>query len=394
MKGLEPFALAVLAFWVALALDRSRAWPAEMRLRETGLATGPPSQRVVAIVPARNEAAMLVRTLPALLDQEELTALVLVDDDSDDSTAETARRMAAEAGRSDRVRVISAGAPPPGWAGKVSALAAGIATPQAGAADWLLLTDADIEHRPGSVRSLLEQAGEGYDLVSVMARLRTESLWERLLIPTFVYFFQLLYPFRRVADPRSGVAAAAGGCVLVRRELLRRAGGLDAIAGAVIDDVALGKRIAAAGGRLWLGLDRGIRSLRPYPRLGEVWRMVSRSAFDQLDYRLGLLVLVLAGLGLFFVAPPLGLAAGFAAGLAGEPAGWRVALWSALSVMLQVRSLAPTVRHHGIGATWAAVLPLASLLFAAMTLSSAWAHWSGAGARWRGREIGRGPRPG
>lgn len=390
---MELFALAAGLFWMALALDRTRGWPAEMVLpRDVGSDHAPEPTGVVAVVPARNEAEMLGRTLPALLGQEGLAGVVLVDDASEDRTAEVAHEIASSSGWADRVRIVGAGPAPQGWAGKVWALARGIETlgddPALAGRTWLLLADADIELRPGSVWSLVRQAEKGYDLVSVMARLRAESFWERLLVPSFVYFFQLLYPFRRVAKPESRVAAAAGGCVLVRRETLRATGGLASIRGAIIDDVALARSVAASGGRLWLGLDSGIRSLRPYPRLKDLWRMVSRSAYDQLGYRIALLGLALLALGLLFVAPPVLLAAGAVGTLTGDPGAWRTALWAGIAWLLQLRALLPSVRHHGVCPPWAAVLPLSSLLFGGMTLTSAWQHHSGRGARWRGRRIG------
>ena len=389
---MELFALAMALFWVALTLSRARSWPAEMILEPESRAASPHRRGVVAVIPARNEALTLARTLPPLLAQPELARIVVVDDASEDGTAQVARAAAAAAGRAELVRVIRSPPPPEGWSGKVWALASGLAAvesePSLAQVRWLLFTDADILHRAGSVASLVARAGSERDLVSVMARLRTESFWERLLVPTFVYFFQLLYPFRRVADPGSRVAAAAGGCVLVRREILRAAGGLGSIAGALIDDVALARAVAAAGGRLWLGLDAGIRSLRPYPRLADLWRMAARSAYDQLGYRPDLLILVIVGLGLFFVAPPLLAATGVLGALAGDESAWRTALWAAFALALEARALRPAAAHHGLGWPWAFVLPLSSLLFGAMTLGSAWAHYSGRGVSWRGRRIG------
>ncbi len=391
---MELFALVVCLFWVVLIFDRSRAWPHELRLTSSRGAEGRALDGVVAVVPARNEAQALRRSLPSLLAQEELAGIVLVDDASDDGTAEVARELVAASGRDDSFRLVPARPAPTGWAGKVWALSEGIGAldddPRLDACPWLLLSDADIEHRPDSVRSLLEQAADRFDLVSVMARLRTRSFWERLLIPTFVYFFQLLYPFRKVVRTDSEVAAAAGGCVLVRRESLAAAGGYAEIAGAVIDDVALARRIAAAGGRLWLGFDRGIRSLRPYPRLADLWRMVSRSAYDQLSYRLDLLFVVVVGVGVFFVAPAILLAAGGVALAHGQPGSGWTTLWASITLLLQALALRPAVRHHGLGWPWSGVLPVSSLLFGAMTVSSAWAHHSGRGVLWRGRKVGTG----
>jgi hopene-associated glycosyltransferase HpnB len=391
---LEILALAALVFWVVLSLDRSRSWPSSLRLPEVDTTPAGGVPEVVAVVPARNEAELVGESLPTLLAQDELAAVILVDDNSADGTTDAAERVARGAGHEERLLVVPASPTPAGWAGKVHAMACGVravqAEPRLRECEWLLFTDADIAHRPGSVAGLLGRAREGdYDLVSIMARLRAGSAWEKLLVPTFVYFFQLLYPFRQVV--RGKRAAAAGGCVLLGRESLTRAGGLESIAEAVIDDVGLARSIAAVDGRLWLGLDAGIRSLRPYPRLADLWRMVARSAYDQLGYHPALLLGTLVGLALLFAGPALLLVvAGFEAS-AGESASSarRALLWCALALALQVRQLLPSVRHHRLSSAWAAVLPLSSTLFGAMTLSSAWAHYSGRGVSWRGRSSRR-----
>ncbi|HUP21425.1 MAG TPA: glycosyltransferase, partial [Thermoanaerobaculia bacterium] len=315
---LPAFAASVLVFWLALSLDRRRRWPAELVLPVAAsdlVSEEPDGVGVVALVPARDEAELLPRTLPWLLAQEGLTGVVLVDDGSTDATTEVAHEVARGLGVTPGaavLEVIAAGPRPPGWTGKVHAQAVGLA--RAGErwpdAEWLLLTDADIRLRPGALAGLFVQASRGFDLVSIMAKLRTDAFWEKLLVPAFVYFFQLLYPFRDVARAGARTAAAAGGCVLVRRAALEQAGSFEAIRTRLIDDVALAKAVAGAGGRPWLGLDPGIESVRPYPRLHDVWRMVARSAFVQLDYRWSLVVLVLVGLSLFFVSPPAVLVAG------------------------------------------------------------------------------------
>ena len=405
MIPLEILSLATLSFWILLALDRSRAWPTELRLTEEaslppdGPAALPPS--VVAVVPARDEASVLPETLPALLAQEDPELrVVLVDDASSDDTASVAQEVAQAAGLEDRLRVITAETTPAGWTGKVHALACGVAAarqafPEGEGPDWILFTDADILHRPGSVRALLARAlgTEGYDLVSVMARLQAETFWERLLVPPFVFFFQLLYPFRRVKRPGSRVAAAAGGCVLLRRSTLEAAGGLESIRGEVIDDVALAKRVKAISGRLWLGFDAGIRSRRSYRSLGGLWNMVARTAFVQLRHRLALLLLVLVALALFLAAPALvALAAGSWLGLGGgggaEPSLVRAVVWSLLAWVLSARAILPAVRHHRVPGAYAWTLPFAAILYGAMTLSSAWRHLAGRATRWKGRSYG------
>jgi hopene-associated glycosyltransferase HpnB len=248
------------------------------------------------------------------------------------------------------------------------------------APEWILFTDADIRHRPRSVRSLVALGErEGFDMVSVMARLRADGFWERLLIPAFVYFFQLLYPFRRIRDPRSSVYGAAGGCVLARRTVLERAGGLASIRGALIDDVNLGRILKRAGGRTWLGFDPGIESIRGYPTLDDVWKMVARSAFDQLSYSYALTALVVAGMLAILASPPLTLAIALAAGES-HPALWSAAAWT-----LSALALHPAVVHHRVPGIYAASLPLASLFYALMTASSAWDHFRGRGGRWKGR---------
>ncbi|MDX1645302.1 MAG: glycosyltransferase, partial [Thermoanaerobaculia bacterium] len=332
MVAVEVVALAVLGAWLGFALVRARRWPGELLL-DRDVERGEPDRSdcggtVVALVPARDEAATLPETLPTLLRQSPpLAAVVLVDDGSSDDTVELARSAAEAVGAADRLVVVAAGEPASGWSGKLHALERGrreIGERWGDDLEWILVADADIAHRDGSVTALLDVARrERRDLVSVMARLRTETFWERLLVPPFVYFFHLLYPFRLVASRRSSVAAAAGGCMLVRRRTLERIGGFATIRSALIDDVALGRAVARAGGRLWLGLDAGIRSVRGYGSLGSIWRMVERSAFVQLRFRWSLLAVVLSILALGLVAPALlTVAAGIAVASGADlPAG-------------------------------------------------------------------------
>ena len=272
------------------------------------------------MVPARNEAAVLPATLPSLLTQDypgKLT-VVLVDDDSADGTAQVAEKLAAASGQpfQDVIRLVPAGQRPDGWAGKVWAMECGLAT--AGQPEYVLFTDADISYAPGTLTALVRAAdGGGYGLVSQMALLRTETAWERLIVPAFVYFFAQLYPFRRVNRPQARTAAAAGGCMLVRREDLAAAGGLAMIRGARIDDVALGRVLKRAGVRCWLGLTTDVRSRRPYPSLAGLWDMVARSAYTQLRYSPLLLAGTLAGLAWLYLLPPAAALAGLAAAAAG-----------------------------------------------------------------------------
>lgn len=395
ISPVEILALVPLVFWVLLALDQGRAWPQELFLPAVGIDTVGVDETITAVVPARDEADILTLSLPSLLDQDfPGFSVVLVDDGSTDETVAVARRLARKRQAADRLRVVEATPTPQGWTGKVHALACGVeAATSEVPPDWFLFTDADIRHRRGSVRALLERArGQDgpYDLVSVMARLRAESFWERLLIPAFVFFFHLLYPFRRVRQAESGVAAAAGGCVLVRRETLVAAGGLASLKSAVIDDVSLAQAIHRANGRLWLGFDPGTVSVRPYRSLKPIWKMVSRSAFVQLRHSWGLLVAVVTGLALCVASPPF--VAGWAAleilGQDGvSPSLLRALVWSVLAWILQVRALQPYVRHHLVSPGWSLVLPFAAILYAAMTVSSAIDHARGRGSRWKGRSY-------
>jgi len=403
MLALEMISLTSLVFWVLLTLDRHRSWPAEVVLPVAP--TDPGAHRVVsvaAIVPARDEAETLSQTLPTLLQQDVKGLRVfLVDDDSTDGTGQVARRLARQLDSAQELRVVETGPRMEGWSGKVQALLCGYVAILEEAAEngveppeWLLLTDADIRYRPGSLRSLLRQAdGLGpngpYDLVSIMARLRAEGFWERLIVPAFVFFFQLLYPFRRVADRRSRIAAAAGGCVLVRRSALEEAGGFAAIGSEIIDDVALGRAIKRTGGAVWLGLDPGIASWRSYSGLRDLWRMVSRTAFTQLGYRWDLLALTLLALGIFLVSPPIVFALGLAAAWTADAADlwslWRAMVWTFLAWALMSAAFLPAIRHHRVPIFYAVTLPVAGLLFGLMTTGSAFNDLRGKGPTWRGR---------
>ncbi len=386
------------AFWIALSLNRARSWPRDHVL------TPPPvdsvssltSHRMGGVIPARDEAVGIAATVTSLLEQAEVDLeLVVVDDGSTDATAEEARRAAGTLGREITVLRIEERAE--GWSGKVHALSAGVrhltdSSSHGAAPEWLLFSDADIRHHPGSLVSLVQRAESGgYDLVSVMARLHAGTVWERLLVPPFVFFFQLLYPFRAVANPASSVAAAAGGCVLVRRLALERAGGVAAIRDALIDDVALGRAVKGGGGRTWLGFDPEICSTRVYATLDSLWQMVARSAFVQLHYRWDWLFGVVFGLAVFFVGPPVvALVAGWK--WLGEPST-RLAAAAGSSLLawaLQARALVPSVRHHRVGAGWAWTLPLSSALYGAMTVSAAWNHLRGRSTSWKGRVYPQG----
>jgi hopene-associated glycosyltransferase HpnB len=386
-------AVAALA-WTYLLAFHGGFWRTSQRLPPgPGLARTDPVAwpAVTAVVPARNEAAVLPATLPSLLAQDYpgRFRVILVDDDSDDGTAQVAEKLAAASAQPavDLLRLVPAGPRPDGWAGKVWAMNSGLAA--AGQPDYVLFTDADIGYAPGTLTGLVRAAASGgYGLVSQMALLRTETAWERLIVPAFVYFFAQLYPFRRVNRPRARTAAAAGGCMLVRREALAAAGGLAMISGARIDDVALGRLLKGSGARCWLGLTTGVLSRRPYPDLAGLWDMVARSAYTQLRYSPLLLAGTLAGLAWLYLLPPAAAIAGLAAAAAGSgtaalaAAGAGLAGWALLTA-----SYVPMQRLYGLSAARALVLPFAAALYGAMTFDSARRHWSGRGGEWKGRTI-------
>lgn len=345
---------ASFAGWLGILLAPWRPW-ALSPVGEDVPEPEPPAHwpSVCAVVPARNEERTLPRTLPALLAQDypgRLRVLV-VDDRSSDGTAAAARAAGAE---------VVEGAPlPDGWVGKVWALEQGARA--AGDADRLLLTDADILHATGSLRRLVaESEAWRLDLNSRMALLRAETGWERLLVPPFLLFFNLLYPMRLANDPRRRLAAAAGGCILLRRG----AASFEEIRGAVIDDVSLARAVKRRGGRIRLAVSRNdVVSLREYRSLAPLWRMVARTAWTQLHRSWLLLAATLLGLALLFPLPPLLLLTAVY-----EP---RAAALGALAWLCSSLAFRPTLRHFGLGQGWSWTLPLAGTLYGAMTLDSA-----------------------
>lgn len=377
-------AFAALLAWLWLALLRGGFWRCD---RHLPFGTSEPDiwPTVAAVIPARNEAETIARSVRSLLVQDYPGGLVVVvvDDQSTDRTTDEVRRAATAA----KVEIVSGAPLPAGWTGKVWAMHQGLRRVDAVSpmARYVLLTDADIGHGADSLRLLVARAeAEGLDLVSLMVRLRCEAFWERWLIPAFVFFFQKLYPFAWVNDPDRLTAAAAGGCMLVRRAALDRIGGIAAIRGRVIDDCALAAEIAREG-RIWIGLARKSHSIRGYDGLSGIWNMVARSAYVQVGNSPLLLAGTVAGMAFLYVLPPAALIAGFivgdAAALAFGAAGW--ALMSALYV--------PMLLEYGLGAWRAPLLPLVAALYTAMTLSSAWRHYRGRGAAWKGRAYGAPP---
>lgn len=364
-------ALIALAAWIYLLAFRGGFW----RGRENDAeAVDEPARwpTVVAIVPARDEADVIRQAAESLRQQDYPGAfrVIIVDDDSSDGTSQEAARA-----RGDHPLEVLIGAPlVDGWTGKLWAQSQGVARAEAFAPDYLLLTDADISHERTNLRRLVARAETGgLDLTSLMARLTVRSGWERLTIPAFIFFFQMLFPFAWVNDPDRRIAAAAGGCMLVRREALAAAGGLARIRGDIIDDCALA-RLLKARGPIWLGLTRRVQSLRPYPGLGAIGRMVARSAYAQLRFSPLLLAGTLAAMIVVFAAPPI---LWLIPGPGQLPA---LAAWLAMGV-----AMSPTLRLYRLWNVWGLTLPVAGALYGVFTLWSALMHWRGRGGQWKGR---------
>jgi hopene-associated glycosyltransferase HpnB len=359
---------ASLAIWLYLLSARGNFW----RMRPDVLcgALRAPAPSVTAVVPARNEADVVGRSVGSLAAQQYAGEfhMILVDDASQDGTAGLALQAAPQ------LRVVMARPLPPGWTGKMWAVAEGV---RAADSDYLLLTDADIVHPPKHLAELVARAQEGgYDLVSYMVRLHCRSLAEQALIPAFVFFFFLLYPPAWIRDPRFRTAGAAGGCVLIRRAALERIGGIACIGGELIDDCALARAVKRSGGRVWLGLSDTAASIREYRTFGEIGHMISRTAFTQLGYSPLVLAGTVAGLAVTYLAPPLLTLAG----PHGAASGMGAMAW-----LLMTAAYWPAVRYAKRHWFWAPLLPAVALFYLGATLHSAFAHWRGRGGMWKGR---------
>jgi hopene-associated glycosyltransferase HpnB len=334
--------------------------------------------RVIAIVPARNEAETIARAVRALAKQDYPGefSIVIVDDHSEDGTAAFALQAAEEAGAADRVLVHAATPLPPGWTGKLWALNEGISLAAEKTSAFFWFTDADVLHAPDTLRRLVFRAErDSLDLTSLMVLLQAKTFPERFLIPPFLFFFLMLYPPRWIADPKARTAGAAGGCILLRRDALERIGGVAAIRNEVIDDCALARAVKKSGGKIWMGLTRASVSLREYRTFAEIRDLIARTAFAQLRHSMILLVATLASLfATFWLAWILFLT--------GNDPAWIMAS-TAISIMTTTFLL--TVSFYGLSPLWAFTLPFAAAFYAYATCLSAARHWLGRGAQWKGR---------
>ncbi|HEX4810667.1 MAG TPA: glycosyltransferase [Bryobacteraceae bacterium] len=362
-----------VCIWFYLLLGRGGFWRIADKLAPP-MRSGIPDRRVVAVVPARNEAPVIAATLASLFVQK--LSVVLVDDNSTDDTAAVARREAVRSGCSDQLFIISGRPLPPGWTGKLWAMHQGLERAAALAPDYVLLTDADIVHGHDSVAELVGIAESGrYDLVSYMVKLACVSFAEKALIPAFVFFFFMLYPPAWIASPKSKAAGAAGGCMLLRPEALMNAGGLEVIRSTMIDDCALARIIKRSGGRIWLGLTRSTLSNRYYGDFREIGRMISRTAFHQLKHSWLILAGTVAGLVVTYLLPVILLFSGSALAAAGGALAW---------LMMSLAYL-PMVRFYGRSWLWACALPFIACFYLGATVHSAIQYWRGQGGEWKGR---------
>jgi hopene-associated glycosyltransferase HpnB len=360
--GLALVGSLSVAAWAYLLIARGGWWRRFPQLSGRNAPDREPS--VAVVIPGRNEAPYIAEAISSLAGKH----VIVVDDNSSDTTGDIARLHGAT--------VINGAPLPPGWTGKMWAVAQGVAAASTSHPDYLLLTDADVVHAPGSTSQLIAKAEEGrFDLVSLMVLLRTESLAERALIPAFVFFFLMLYPPPLIENPSGSTAGAAGGCMLIRREMLERIGGIEAIRGELIDDCALAQAVKQCGGKLWLGLTRDTRSIREYGGFTGIWSMISRTAFTQLHYSPVLLCGTLAGLTIVYIAPPV-LALTF------QPLASSLdfAAWLLMSL-----AYTPILRFYRSPLFWAPALPLIALVYAGATIDSAVRYWTGRGGTWKGR---------
>ena len=372
-----------LIIWLFLLLFWGKFWLANQRIELTNkkLEFYP---TVCAVIPARDEADVLAISLASLLNQDYLGkfSIVLVDDNSCDRTTEIAQETAAKFNQIDKLHVITGKPLAIGWKGKLWAMKQGIeyAQQQEIAPDYFLLTDADIKHDRHNLSQLVTKAKlENLDLVSLMVLLRCESIWEKLLIPAFVFFFQKLYPFPWVNNSNKTVAAAAGGCILISSKALKDIGGIESISQALIDDCALAQAVKSNQKNIWLGLTETTISLRAYDDLKTIWQTIARTAFTQLNYSWLLLIGTIISMSIIYLSAPISLIVGILT------SNWLIIIIALVTWLLMTVAYLPTIRLYKISILWAVCLPAIAFLYTLMTIDSAVRYWQGSGGAWKGR---------
>ena len=372
-----------LIIWIYLIVVRGNFWLCNQFLDQK---YSPTNLNVTAIIPARNEEESISICLNSLFNQDYQGnfQLVLVDDRSEDHTKAIAKEIAKTKNKEKQLTIVDGKPLARGWSGKLWAMNQGIEWAQANVeTDYFLLTDADIKHDVSNLSLLVAKAEKDQlDLVSLMVKLHCQSFWEKLLIPAFIFFFQKLYPFPLVNNPRSRVAGAAGGCILIRRDALSRIGGIASLKEALIDDCTLAdlvKKSLPANHGIWLGLTETTTSLREYKHLKPIWDMVARTAFTQLNYSNLLLLGTLVGMFVTYLVAPVGLIFGVITG------DYLVSLLALITIFLISLSYYPTVKFYRLPLWYCFLLSAIALLYTLMTIDSALRHWQGKGGQWKGR---------
>jgi len=356
-----------LLIWFSILVLPWRPWSTRESLDVEEGFTGDLS-KVTVLIPARNEEDVIKRTLASLSHQSDLTEIILIDDQSTDKTVVCAKQATTQ-----KLQVISGRPLAQGWSGKLWALEQGR---EKVGSEYILLLDADIELQAGTIATLLNKLeSEKLDMVSLMAFLRMQSFWERLLMPAFIYFFKLLYPFALSNSRSKLVAAAAGGCILMKTKKLEEIGGFAALKDKLIDDCSLARLIKQADGRTWIGLSHSAVSHRCYDSIKTIWNMVARTAYTQLHYSLALLLLCTLLMLLAFALPV------FLIFMTDLP----ILIFSILAYLMMMVSYLPVLKYYGCNPLWALTLPITGLLYLCMTWSSAYRHWRGSGAVWKNR---------
>jgi hopene-associated glycosyltransferase HpnB len=387
---LTLFSIATLSLiiWIFLLLFWGQFWRADQRLELNNIdLSNYPS--VCAIIPARNEADVLPISLKSLLNQDYSGqfSIILIDDQSTDKTAEVAQEIANHLNQSDRLNIISGQPLPVGWSGKLWAIEQGIQSTknQNLTPDYFLFTDADIDHHSTNLKELVTKAEkEDLALTSLMVLLRCDSFWEKFLIPAFVFFFQKLYPFPWVNNPQNKMAAAAGGCILIRRDRLEEIGSIPSLREALIDDCTLAQKIKGLStpdnpSKIWLGLTEKTKSLRPYDSLDTIWNMIARTAYTQLNYSPLLLLGTILGMSLVYLVDPVILLLGF------YLKSRNLMIMSSLTWVLMAIAYLPTLKLYKLSPLRSLSLPIIALFYNLMTIDSALRHWRGQGGGWKGR---------
>jgi hopene-associated glycosyltransferase HpnB len=357
--------------WLGLLVVPWRPWSTREQIAPSSIPSTDLSD-VTVVIPARDEASCIARTLLAIEQQGSLASIIVVDDQSTDGTRQSVLALGLK-----NVEIVDGTPPPASWTGKLWALEQGL---QKVTTPYVLLLDADIELAPGILAALKTHTlAHQLDLASVMAELHMNTLWEKLLLPPFVFFFKLIYPFALSNSSNRRIAAAAGGCILVKHSVVLEIGGFSALRDAIIDDCALAALVKRNGGRTWIGLSRAVRAIRPYDGLCGIWNMVARTAFTQLRYSVILLCLCTILLLVGFVQPIVAVFSD----------DTTVALLGAASLLAIAAAYLPTIRYYRLNLWWVATLPVAACLFLAMTWTSAKRYWSGERSRWKNRSYAR-----